>query len=353
MGTLERVAEVNCGYHFCRRTSPGGVVDGRRERSQADFGSGSVWFCGAANRGRSRLLGGQSRLKAGCGQNCPPHKTKLARCTSDAAEFGDGFTDGVELLDERDHAVFGVVEFLRLLQNFGGVRARDHGDAILIGHHDVVGIHARAGAGDRNVGAREAVMIDGRGGHDAAAEHRKLEALDLRQVAHGGVHHGAGEAAVFHGGGHEAADARDIQAVFEHDDVDRAGRRGIDSVEHALGGGGAFVVLVLLQQHGDGGTGELGREDGPHVVRHVDALAVELFGGVGHGGDFDEAEAFDERVGGGLGGEPSGGAEGQRGGGGEEQEAEFHGGNVARFGGRAGRVTVGMSFLFGQQVPIV
>jgi hypothetical protein len=31
----------------------------------------------AANLGRSRLLGGQSRLKAGCGQNCPPHKTRL------------------------------------------------------------------------------------------------------------------------------------------------------------------------------------------------------------------------------------------------------------------------------------
>jgi len=26
--------------------------------------------CGAANLGRSRLLGGQSRLKAGCGQDC-------------------------------------------------------------------------------------------------------------------------------------------------------------------------------------------------------------------------------------------------------------------------------------------
>jgi len=30
-------------------------------------------LCGAANLGRSRLLGGQGRLKAGCGQNCPPH----------------------------------------------------------------------------------------------------------------------------------------------------------------------------------------------------------------------------------------------------------------------------------------
>jgi hypothetical protein len=31
---------------------------------------------GAANHGRSRLLGGQSRLKAGCGQDCPPHGAK-------------------------------------------------------------------------------------------------------------------------------------------------------------------------------------------------------------------------------------------------------------------------------------
>jgi len=30
----------------------------------------------AANLGRSRLLGGQSRLKAGCGQNCPPSKSQ-------------------------------------------------------------------------------------------------------------------------------------------------------------------------------------------------------------------------------------------------------------------------------------
>ncbi len=61
------------------------------------------------------------------------------------------------------------------------------------------------------------------------------------------------------------------------------------------------MVLLFLQQHGDGGAGELGGEDGPHVVRHVDALAVELFGGVGHRGDFDQAQPFDQRVGGGLG----------------------------------------------------
>ena len=32
----------------------------------APLGSGSVWF----------FLGGQSRLKAGCGQNCPPSKNQ-------------------------------------------------------------------------------------------------------------------------------------------------------------------------------------------------------------------------------------------------------------------------------------
>ena len=85
------------------------------------------------------------------------------------------------------------------------------------------------------------------------------------------------------------------------------------------------MVLLLLEQHGDGGAGEFGGGDGPHIVRHVDALAVKLFGGVGHGGDFDQAEAFDQRVGGGLGVEPPGGAQRQRGGGTGKQQAKFHG----------------------------
>jgi hypothetical protein len=40
-------------------------------------GSGSIWFWRAANFGRSRLSGGQSRLKAGCGQDYLRHITKL------------------------------------------------------------------------------------------------------------------------------------------------------------------------------------------------------------------------------------------------------------------------------------
>jgi hypothetical protein len=40
------------------------------------------WIWRAANLGRSRPLGGQSRLKAGCGQYCPPSKSKLMSAAS-------------------------------------------------------------------------------------------------------------------------------------------------------------------------------------------------------------------------------------------------------------------------------
>ena len=53
------------GFYLCASVSICGSVVGQ-------FG-----FGGRANLGRSRLLGGQSRLKAGCGQNCPPSKSKL------------------------------------------------------------------------------------------------------------------------------------------------------------------------------------------------------------------------------------------------------------------------------------
>ena len=39
---------------------------------------GPSGFGGRPILGRSRLSGGRGRLKAGCGQNCPPHKTKLS-----------------------------------------------------------------------------------------------------------------------------------------------------------------------------------------------------------------------------------------------------------------------------------
>ena len=42
-------------------------------------------FWRAANLGRSRLLGGYSRLKAGCGQNCPPHIAASRKRLEEAA----------------------------------------------------------------------------------------------------------------------------------------------------------------------------------------------------------------------------------------------------------------------------
>src|SRR5205814_8808257 len=55
----------------------------------------------------------------------------------DPAEFFDRLLDRAELLDERDHLVFGVVELLSLLENFGGFGAGDYYDAVFISDDDV------------------------------------------------------------------------------------------------------------------------------------------------------------------------------------------------------------------------
>jgi hypothetical protein len=56
-------------------------------------------------------------------------------------------------------------------------------------------IHARAGAGDGDVRARELVVIDrGRRRHPDA-EHRELQLLDLRGIANGDIDNRAGETA--------------------------------------------------------------------------------------------------------------------------------------------------------------
>jgi len=55
----------------------------------ATYFSHTARFCTnwrAANLGRSRLLGGQGRLKSGCGQNCPPSKIRTARAATAAAQ---------------------------------------------------------------------------------------------------------------------------------------------------------------------------------------------------------------------------------------------------------------------------
>ena len=58
----------------------------------------------------------------------------------DAPELLDGFYDGVELVDERIHAVFAEVEFLRKDQDLCGACPRHNDHAVLVGDDDVVGL---------------------------------------------------------------------------------------------------------------------------------------------------------------------------------------------------------------------
>ena len=64
-----------------------------------------------------------------------------------------------------------------------------------------------------------------------------------------------------------------FQPVFQHDHIDRAGWGGVDGVEHALRRRRPVMVLFLLEHHGNGGAGELGSEDGAHVVRQETAMS--------------------------------------------------------------------------------
>ena len=125
------------------------------------------------------------------------------------------------------------------------------------------GVHSRARAGDRNIHARESIMIDRGGRHDAAAEDRELQPLDLRQVAHEAVHHRAREAAILHGRGHQAADAGDIQSRLRAPSR-RPSRRGRVSMASSIPCEAAEPSWCssFFMQHGDGGPGKLGGESG-------------------------------------------------------------------------------------------
>src|SRR5438552_18645254 len=98
----------------------------------------------------------------------------------DPAELGDGFLDGVELLDEGEHLVLGIVERLRLLEHFGGARLGRYHDAVLVADDDVARIHTNAGAGDRSIRPGEAKMVDRRRRYDSSAEDREVQLAELR-----------------------------------------------------------------------------------------------------------------------------------------------------------------------------
>src|SRR5437879_26462 len=130
-----------------------------------------------------------------------------------APELRDGFFDRPELLDERKHAMLGVVELLGFLQHVGGMRARHHRHAVVISHDDVVGIHLHTRASDRDIYAGKTIVIDRSRWRDTHAEHGKLQASDLRRVANAGVHDGARETPDFHGCSHQPANPGGIGSI--------------------------------------------------------------------------------------------------------------------------------------------
>src|SRR5438552_4334580 len=103
-------------------------------------------------------------------------------CKLDPAELLHRLLDGPELLYERNHLVFGVVELLGFLEHLGSFGAWDYYYTVFISHDDVVGIDKYARARHRDICSHEPVVIDGRRRRDASAEDGKLEALDLRRI---------------------------------------------------------------------------------------------------------------------------------------------------------------------------
>src|SRR5689334_2678431 len=79
------------------------------------------------------------------------------------AEFRHRFLDGPVLLDEGNHAVLGVIEFLRLLEDSRCARFWHHGNAVIVSNHDIARIDLNARALDGNVHALQPEVIDGRG----------------------------------------------------------------------------------------------------------------------------------------------------------------------------------------------
>ena len=79
----------------------------------------------------------------------------------DSAETGYCFLDGLEFFDEGQHAVLGVVEFLGLFEDVGGFGFGDDDDSVLVGADEIAGVDFGSGAGDRDIHAGDAEVVDG------------------------------------------------------------------------------------------------------------------------------------------------------------------------------------------------
>jgi hypothetical protein len=73
------------------------------ERNVGELGSGSLCLVGRPILAAAAFLGGQSRLKAGCGHNCPPHKPCQPKLTHYQIEHSDLLTRMVLYLAGRGY----------------------------------------------------------------------------------------------------------------------------------------------------------------------------------------------------------------------------------------------------------
>src|SRR5208283_2602892 len=209
-------------------------------------------------------------------------------------KLGDRFANGFVLLNEWNHAVFRLVQGLRLLEHVRGFLLRHNHDAIHIRNDNVSWANLNACAGHSYITACEAVMIHGSRWHNPAAENGKLQLRDLWRVTQAAVDHRSSEAAILHRGTHQPANAGVVQTILEDHHIHRARPRLVNGVQHPLLRLRSFLMFFFRQQHRDGPSCELALVQGPHVVGHVGFLTVELLHGVSHRGRFDQPESLDE-----------------------------------------------------------
>src|SRR5271165_314224 len=135
--------------------------------------------------------------------------------TLQPSKLGNRFADGFVLFNVWKHAVFRFVQCLRLLKHVCCLLLRHHDHAIHIRNDDVSGANFNACAGYGNITASEAVVVHSCRWYNPAAEDGKLELSDLWRIPQASVDDSSRQTAVLHGGAHQTANARIVQAILE------------------------------------------------------------------------------------------------------------------------------------------
>src|SRR2546429_6216546 len=111
-------------------------------------------------------------------------------------------SNGLIFLDVSVHRVLLKIQRLGQGKDFLGSGARHDDHAIVVGADNVAGLDVYAVTDQRNVGARETVMVNRGGGHDAQRKYRKPNLAELSEIANATVDHRAGISARRHCGSH-------------------------------------------------------------------------------------------------------------------------------------------------------